>query len=61
LILKFADWSLRVKRVKGKLYLTARKTVDGKRVEKSLGLLDEEAKQIVEDLGLKVKGLRKTA
>jgi hypothetical protein len=57
LILEFADWGLRVKRVKGKPYLTARKTVGGKRVEKSLGPLDREAKQIVEELGLKVKGL----
>jgi hypothetical protein len=56
-ILKFADWSLRVKRVKGKPYLTARKTVDGKRTEKSLGVLNDETKRIIEKLGLKVKGL----
>ncbi|MEM2048007.1 MAG: hypothetical protein QXZ06_08995 [Candidatus Jordarchaeales archaeon] len=57
LILKFADWSLRVKRSGGRLYLYARKRVEGKKVDRSLGLLDDEAKRIIEKLGLKVKGL----
>jgi len=57
LILKFADWSLRVKSSGGRLYLYARKSVEGKKVDRSLGLLDDEAKRIIEKLGLKVKGL----
>ena len=35
-------WQLRVKRVKGRLYLTARKYEEGSRREKSLGNIDEE-------------------
>jgi len=57
-ILNFADWSLRVKRSGGRLYLYARKRVEGKKVDRSLGRLDDEAKRIIEELGLKVKGLK---
>ena len=57
LIKHFLDqgYRLRVKVAKGRLYLTARKTVEGKRVEKSVGRLDDDTKRIIRELGLKVK------
>jgi hypothetical protein len=57
LILKFADWSLRVKKSGGRLYLYARKPMEGRKVDRSLGHLDDESKSIIAKLGLKVKGL----
>jgi len=50
-------YTFRIKIVKGHPYLQARKWSEGKLVEKSLGRLDEETKQIIRDLGLKVRGL----
>jgi len=56
-IASFADWSMRVKRVGGKAYLYADKSIGGKTVSRSLGPLDEEALTIIEELRLTVKGL----
>ena len=50
-------YSLRVKRVKGRLYLYADKWTEGKTDSKSLGPIDEEARRLITKLGLKVKGL----
>ena len=45
-------WSLRVKRVKGNYYLTVRKKINGKRIEKSIGKISEEVYKLLVEKGL---------
>lgn len=46
-----ADWKLRVKKMRNKRVLTARITINGKRVEKYIGTYDENTKKILVEEG----------
>jgi len=60
-IKKYLDngWQLRVKKVKGKYYLTARKLINGKRQERSLGRVTEEELERLKSSGIITTTIRR--
>jgi len=43
-------WSIRIRKLKGRIYVSARKTENGKRIEKGLGYISEEELELVKEL-----------